>query len=132
MEKKDIKILVADDMQMMRAIILSILQNLGYKNLVTSNNGVDAYDKLRDGDFHLAILDWRMPKLDGLGLLKKVRSDKGLKELPVLMLTAKSEKEKIQEALEAGANDYVVKPFTANILKEKIDAILLTSLNISD
>ena len=113
---------------MMRTIITNILSKLGYKELVMSHNGEDAYKKLTAKKFDLAIVDWMMPELDGIGLLKKVRSDEKLKSLPILMLTAKSETDEVKEALVAGANDYIVKPFTAKVLEEKIDAIFKNTL----
>jgi two-component system chemotaxis response regulator CheY len=118
------KILVVDDFATMRRIVKNILKQLGFENIEEAEDGEQAYTKLKSGNFKLVVSDWNMPNLDGLGLLKKVRSDPDLKNLPVLMVTAEAEKEKVVEAIKAGVNNYVVKPFTAEVLKEKMDKIL--------
>ena len=118
-----IKILCVDDFSTMRRIVKNILKQLGYENLEEAEDGAQAYSKLKGGGFGFVVTDWNMPNLDGLGLLKKVRSDPELKDLPILMVTAEAEKEKVIEAIKAGVNNYVVKPFTAEVLKEKIDRI---------
>ncbi len=118
-----IKVLVVDDFATMRRIVKNILRQLGYENIEEAEDGAQAYTKLKGGGFQFIVSDWNMPNMDGLELLKKVRSDPELKGLPVLMVTAEAEKEKVVEAIRAGVNNYVVKPFTAEILKEKIDRI---------
>lgn len=118
-----IKVLVVDDFATMRRIVKNILRQLGYENIEEAEDGAQAYTKLKGGGFQFVVSDWNMPNMDGLELLKKVRSDPELKGLPVLMVTAEAEKEKVVEAIRAGVNNYVVKPFTAEILKEKIDRI---------
>ena len=118
-----IKILCVDDFSTMRRIVKNILKQLGYENLEEAEDGAQAYSKLKAGGFGFVVTDWNMPNMDGLGLLKKVRSDPELKDLPILMVTAEAEKEKVIEAIKAGVNNYVVKPFTAEVLKEKIDRI---------
>ncbi|MDA8239491.1 MAG: chemotaxis response regulator CheY [Nitrospiraceae bacterium] len=118
-----IKILCVDDFSTMRRIVKNILKQLGYENLEEAEDGAQAYSKLKGGGFGFVVTDWNMPNMDGLGLLKKVRSDPELKDLPILMVTAEAEKEKVIEAIKAGVNNYVVKPFTAEVLKEKIDRI---------
>lgn len=118
-----IKILVVDDFSTMRRIIKNILKQLGYENIEEAEDGAQAYNKLKSGGFGFVVSDWNMPNMDGLELLKKVRSDPELKDLPVLMVTAEAEKEKVIAAIKAGVSNYIVKPFTAEVLKEKMDRI---------
>lgn len=117
------KVLVVDDFSTMRRIVKNLLKQIGFTNIDEAEDGEDAYAKLKDGGFGFVVSDWNMPNLDGLGLLKKVRGDAELKELPILMVTAEAEKEKVITAIQAGVNNYVVKPFTGELLKEKIDKI---------
>ena len=117
------KILVVDDFLTMRRIVRNLLKQLGYENITEAEDGNQAYVKLKGGGFGFVVSDWNMPNLDGLGLIRKVRSDPELKELPFLMVTAEAEKEKVVEAIRAGVSNYVVKPFTAEVLKEKIEKI---------
>lgn len=117
------KILVVDDFLTMRRIVRNLLKQLGYENIVEAEDGEQAYVKLKGGGFGFVISDWNMPVLDGLGLIGKVRSDPELKDLPFLMVTAEAEKAKVIEAIRAGVSNYVVKPFTAEVLKEKIEKI---------
>ncbi|HET6514303.1 MAG TPA: chemotaxis response regulator CheY [Thermodesulfovibrionales bacterium] len=117
------KILVIDDFSTMRRIVKNILKQLGYENIEEAEDGLQAYTKLKNDAFGFVVSDWNMPNMDGLELLKKVRSDPELKALPVLMVTAEAEKEKVVEAIKAGVNNYIVKPFTAEVLKEKMDKI---------
>ncbi|MBI5639178.1 MAG: chemotaxis response regulator CheY [Nitrospirae bacterium] len=117
------KILCVDDFSTMRRIVKNILKQLGYENLEEAEDGAQAFAKLKSGGFGFVVSDWNMPNMDGLDLLKKVRSDPELKDLPILMVTAEAEKEKVIEAIKAGVNNYVVKPFTAEVLKEKMDKI---------
>lgn len=119
----NIKILVVDDFSTMRRIVKNILKQLGYQNIEEAEDGAQAYSKLKSGDFSFVVSDWNMPNMDGLELLKKIRSDEGLKHLPVLMVTAEAEKEKVIEAIKAGVSNYIVKPFTADVLKEKMERI---------
>lgn len=118
-----IKILVVDDFSTMRRIVKNILKQLGYENIEEAEDGVQAYNKLKSGNFGFVVADWNMPNMDGLELLKKVRSDPELKGLPFLMVTAEAEKDKVIEAIKAGVSNYIVKPFTAEVLKEKMDRI---------
>lgn len=118
-----IKILVVDDFSTMRRILKNILKQLGYENIEEAEDGAQAYNKLKSGSFGFVVSDWNMPNMDGLELLKKVRSDPELKGLPFLMVTAEAEKEKVIEAIKAGVSNYIVKPFTAEVLKEKMDRI---------
>ncbi len=117
------KILVVDDFSTMRRIVKNLLRQLGYEQIDEAEDGEQAFSKLQGGDYGFVISDWNMPNMDGLELLKKVRSDPGLKELPILMVTAEAEKDKVITAIQAGVNNYVVKPFTGEILKEKMDKI---------
>lgn len=117
------KILIVDDLSTMRSIVKDILRQLGFYNIEEAVDGVHGFSKLRSGSFDFVIADWNMPNMDGLEMLEKIRKDPLLKDLPVLMLTAETEKEKILSVIRAGVSNYVVKPFTATILKEKIEKI---------
>ena len=120
----DMNILVVDDFSTMRRIIKNLLHDLGYQNVSEADDGNTALPMLRSGKFDFLITDWNMPGMPGLELLKIVRADAALSKLPVLMLTAEAKREQIIEAAQAGVNGYVIKPFTAVTLKEKIDKIL--------
>jgi two-component system chemotaxis response regulator CheY len=115
------KILVVDDFSTMRRIIKNILKELGYTNVDEADDGNTGLDKLKGGGFDFVVTDWNMPNMPGIDLLKAIRSDAELKKLPVLMVTAEAAKENIVEAVEAGVSNYIVKPFTAAALKERID-----------
>ncbi len=123
MPPTDIRILVVDDMSTMRRIIKTILNQLGYSNIDEAENGKQALAKLKKEKFDFVITDWNMPEMDGLSLVKVIRSDDDLKSLPVLMVTAEAKKENVIEALKAGVNNYIVKPFTPEVLKEKMEKI---------
>lgn len=117
------KILVVDDFSTMRRIIKNLLRDLGFNNTSEADDGQTALPMLQAGDFDFLITDWNMPGMTGIDLLKTVRADEKLAGLPVLMVTAEQKREQIVEAAQAGVNGYVVKPFTAGVLKEKIDKI---------
>ena len=121
---KDMKFLVVDDFSTMRRIIKNLLNDLGYANVTEADDGQTALPILQAGGIEFLVTDWNMPGMPGLDLLKAVRSDPKLAKLPVLMLTAEAKREQIIEAAQAGVNGYVIKPFTAVTLKEKIDKIL--------
>jgi len=121
---KDLKFLVVDDFSTMRRIVKNLLNDLGYQNVVEADDGNTALPILQQGDIDCLITDWNMPGMHGLELLKAVRSDAKLAKLPVLMLTAEAKREQIVEAAQAGVSGYVIKPFTAEILKEKLEKIL--------
>lgn len=121
---KSMKILVVDDFPTMRRIVRNLLKELGYGNVDEAEDGVAALAKLRSGSFEFVISDWNMPNLDGLAMLKEIRGDATLSHLPVLMVTAEAKKENIIAAAQAGANGYVVKPFTAATLDEKLMKIV--------
>lgn len=121
---KDMKFLVVDDFSTMRRIIKNLLNDLGYANVTEADDGQTALPMLQTGQFDFLVTDWNMPGMPGLDLLKAVRADPKLAKMPVLMLTAEAKREQIIEAAQAGVNGYVIKPFTAVTLKEKIDKIL--------
>jgi two-component system chemotaxis response regulator CheY len=118
------KFLVVDDYSTMRRIIKNLLHDLGYANVAEADDGNTALPLLQNGNFDFLITDWNMPGMAGLDLLKAVRSNEKLKKMPVLMLTAEAKREQIVEAAQAGVSGYVIKPFTAQTLTEKIDKIL--------
>jgi two-component system chemotaxis response regulator CheY len=118
------KFLVVDDFSTMRRIVKNLLNDLGYAHVTEADDGTTALPMLKNGDFDFLITDWNMPGMPGLDLLKAVRSDSRLCRMPVLMLTAEAKREQIIEAAQAGVSGYVIKPFTAVTLKEKIDKIL--------
>lgn len=123
MTDKGINILVVDDFPTMRRIVRSLLKELGFASVEEAEDGQDALGKLKAGAFQFVISDWNMPNLDGLEMLKKIRADAALGATPVLMITAEAKKENIIAAAKAGANGYIVKPFTAATLEEKINKI---------
>jgi two-component system chemotaxis response regulator CheY len=118
------RILVVDDFSTMRRIIRNVLKEIGYSNIEEADDGDTALEKLRAGGFDFVVTDWNMPNLTGLELLKTIRNDPHLRGLPVLMVTAESAKESVIEAVQAGVNHYIVKPFTVAAMKEKINIIL--------
>lgn len=120
---KDINILIVDDFSAMREIIRNLLHELGFDNTSEADDGQTALPMLKTGKFDFLVTDWSMPDMDGLTLLKTVRADEQLSDLPVLMVTAEAKREQIVDAAEAGVNAYIVKPFTADTLKDKIDRI---------
>jgi two-component system, chemotaxis family, chemotaxis protein CheY len=123
MPDQNMKILTVDDFSTMRRIIRNMLRQLGYNNIVEAEDGAEALSLLQREKVDFVISDWNMPNMNGLDLLKAIRADDNLKPLPVLLVTAEALKENVVEALKAGVNNYVVKPFTAETLKERIDAI---------
>jgi two-component system chemotaxis response regulator CheY len=117
------KFLIVDDFSTMRRIVRNLLKELGYTNVDEAEDGAMALSKLRSEQFDFVISDWNMPVMDGLEMLKIIRADAGLAKLPVLMVTAEAKKENIIAAAQAGASGYVVKPFTAVTLDEKLAKI---------
>lgn len=117
------KILIVDDFSTMRRIIKNLLRDLGFTNTAEADDGSSALPLLQSGNFDFLVTDWNMPGMSGIDLLKAVRSDEKLRDLPVLMVTAEAKRDQIVEAAQAGVNGYVVKPFTAAVLKEKIEKI---------
>jgi two-component system chemotaxis response regulator CheY len=117
------KFLVVDDFSTMRRIIRNLLKELGFNNVDEAEDGVQALNTLRGGNFQFVISDWNMPNMTGIDLLRSIRADAALKHIPVLMVTAEAKKENIIQAAQAGASGYVVKPFTAATLDEKLTKI---------
>lgn len=120
---KNMKILIVDDFSTMRRIIKNLLRELGFTNTSEADDGNTALPMLKKGGFDFLVTDWNMPGMTGIDLLRAVRADPDLATLPVLMVTAEAKREQIITAAQAGVNGYIVKPFTANTLKEKIDRI---------
>lgn len=120
MSNKDTKFLLVDDFSTMRRIVRNLLKELGFNNIEEAEDGVVALNKLKSGHFEFVISDWNMPNMDGLTLLQQVRATPQLQHLPFLMITAEAKKENIIAAANAGANGYIVKPFTAITLDEKL------------
>lgn len=123
MADKNMKFLIVDDFSTMRRIIRNLLKELEFTNADEAEDGVAALNKLHGGNFDFVVSDWNMPNMTGIELLKAIRADATLKHLPVLMVTAEAKKENIIEAAQAGASGYVVKPFTAVVLEEKLNKI---------
>ncbi len=119
----NMKILVVDDMSTMRRITKNFLKQLGFNNVEEAENGQEALNKLRTDTYGFVVSDWNMPVMTGIEMLRAIRADDKLKPIPVLMVTAESQKENIVEAAQAGVNNYVVKPFTAETLQDKINKI---------
>jgi two-component system chemotaxis response regulator CheY len=117
------KFLVVDDFSTMRRIVRNLLKELGYTNAEEAEDGAVALNMLKNNKFDFVVSDWNMPNMTGIELLKNIRADDTLKDLPVLMITAEARKENIIEAAQAGANGYIVKPFTAATLDEKLNKI---------
>lgn len=120
---KNMKILIVDDFSTMRRIIKNLLRDLGFNNTHEADDGNTALPMLKGGDFDFVVTDWNMPGMQGIDLLRAIRADDKLKHLPVLMVTAEAKREQIITAAQAGVNGYVVKPFTAGTLKEKLEKV---------
>ena len=123
MTKSDLKFLVVDDFSTMRRIVRNLLKEVGITNVEEAEDGLVALQMLRAGQFDFVVSDWNMPNMTGIQLLREIRADAALKHLPVLMVMAEAKKENIVEAAQAGASGYVVKPFTAATLDEKLQKI---------
>lgn len=118
------RILVVDDSSTMRRIIINTLSKLGYSSILEASNGREGVERLSANPVDLVITDWNMPEMSGIEFIRAIRATDGLKALPVLMVTTNAAKDDIVEALKAGVNNYVVKPFTPDTIKEKIEAVL--------
>ena len=119
------KLLVVDDSSTMRRIIKNTLQRLGYEDILEAEHGVEAWGLLDSvEDINVLITDWNMPEMNGLDLVKKVRSDERYKDIPIIMVTTEGGKAEVITALKAGVNNYIVKPFTPQVLKEKLEVVL--------
>ncbi|AHF74932.1 Chemotaxis regulator - transmits chemoreceptor signals to flagelllar motor components CheY [Candidatus Sodalis pierantonius str. SOPE] len=123
MADKELRFLVVDDFSTMRRIVRNLLKELGFNNVEEAEDGADALVKLKAVPFDFVISDWNMPNMDGLSLLQAIRADGAMAAMPVLMVTAEAKKENIVAAAQAGASGYVVKPFTAATLEEKLSKI---------
>lgn len=123
MADTNMKFLVVDDFSTMRRIVRNLLKELGFTNAQEAEDGVEALNKLRGEKFDFVVTDWNMPNMSGIELLRAIRADANLKHLPVLMVTAEAKRENIIEAAQSGASGYVVKPFTAATLDEKLKKI---------
>jgi two-component system chemotaxis response regulator CheY len=120
---RSIPILVVDDFATMRRIVKTCLKQLGFENVTEAEDGVQAWTKMQNSEFKLIVSDWNMPNMMGIDLLKTVRADAKYKTVPFLMVTAEAQKENVIEAAKAGVSNYIIKPFTADQLQSKLDAI---------
>ncbi|MEI6893419.1 MAG: chemotaxis response regulator CheY [Colwellia sp.] len=120
---KNMKVLVVDDFSTMRRIVKNLLRDLGFTNIQEADDGNTALPMLQRGGFDFVVTDWNMPGMQGIDLLKAIRADANLSHIPVLLITAEAKKQQIVMAAQAGVNGYIVKPFTASTLKNKIDRI---------
>ncbi len=123
------RILIVDDFVMIRSLLKTSLSNLGFKNVEEAKDGVEAYNKIANAfvnltPFGIVFLDWNMPNMTGLEVIQKCRAQTELKDLHIIMISAEQEEKKMKQALDAGANDFIVKPFSPQILVKKIEAIL--------
>lgn len=118
-----LRVLVVDDFPTMRRIVKNLLKQLGFENIDEAEDGMQALQKMKVGQYGLVVSDWNMPNMEGIDLIRKIRQDPNLKDTPFLMVTAEAEKEKVIEAIKAGVDNYIVKPFTAEVLKEKLEKI---------
>ena len=120
---RNMKIMVVDDMSTMRRIVKNIFKQLGFQNIEEAENGQEALAKIRADRYGFVVSDWNMPVMSGIELLRAIRADGVLKDIPVLMVTAEAQKDNIVEAVQAGVSNYIVKPFTAEVLQEKMNKI---------
>lgn len=119
------KLLVVDDSSTMRRIIKNTLARLNYKDIVEGEHGAEAWEYLdKNADIDMLITDWNMPEMNGLELVKKVRADERFQDMPIIMVTTEGGKTEVITALKAGVNNYIVKPFTPQVLKEKLGAVI--------
>lgn len=123
----NMKVLIVDDFATMRRILKNILKQIGLRNISEAENGKEALKELRKEKFDLVLCDWNMPEMPGIQLLSQVRSDSDLKDIPFVMVTAEAKKENIIEAVKAGVSSYIVKPFTAETVSEKLQKIFPAS-----
>jgi len=119
----NMKILIVDDMATMRRIVKNILKQLGFANVEEAENGQDGLQKLRSDTFGFVVSDWNMPVMTGIDMLRAIRADDKLKATPVLMVTAEAQQANLVEAIQAGVSNYIVKPFTAETMQEKMAKI---------
>ena len=117
----NMKVLVVDDFATMRRIVKNILNQIGFKNIIEADDGSTALAVLKKDKVDLIMSDWNMPKVTGLELLKAVRSDESMQDIPFLMVTAEGQKDSVIQTVQAGVSDYIIKPFTADTVKEKLE-----------
>ena len=122
----NIKVLVVDDFATMRRIIKNVLKQLGFSKVLEADDGTTALEVLKENKVDLIISDWNMPKMTGLDLLKTIRGEKTTQSIPFLMVTAEAQKDNVIQAVQSGVSNYLVKPFTAEAIKEKLTQILPT------
>jgi len=119
----NMEVLIVDDFATMRRILKNILKQIGFTNISEADDGKSALNMLKKQKFDLVLCDWNMPEMPGIELLKQVRADDGLKDMPFVMVTAEAQKENILAAVQAGVSNYVVKPFTAETISEKLEKV---------
>ena len=119
-----VKVLLVDDSPTMRRILQNSLKHLGYEDISEAENGREALSLLHADQFDLIVTDWNMPEMDGMTFVKTVKTEDEFSKIPILMVTTRSQQEDVIEAMRAGVNNYVIKPFTPQVLKQKLDAIL--------
>lgn len=125
---RSIGILIVDDFQSMRRMLADILRAAGFKNLFYADGGKQAWERLKEGNIDLVLLDWNMPEVTGLELLKAMRKTKHFKDTPVLMVTAEAEQGHVVEAIQSGVDSYIVKPYTPNTVYKKLEEVLKDKL----
>jgi two-component system chemotaxis response regulator CheY len=121
---ENMKVLIVDDFASMRRIVKNTLKQIGFKNIIEADDGTTALAMLKEQKIDLVLVDWNMPKMSGLELLKKVKKDEALKTIPVFLVTAEAQKENVIEAIQAGVSNYIVKPFTPDSMKQKLERTL--------
>ena len=121
---KSVRVLVVDDNQGMRKTVRILLEQAGLEDIHEARDGVDALGELKEGGYDILVSDWNMPRMDGLSLVRMIRSDAALKDLLVIMVTAEAERDNVIDAIKIGIDDYIVKPFTADVLQKKVAACL--------
>ena len=119
----NMKVMIVDDFATMRRILRNILKQIGFKNIIEADDGKHALKELKKEKVDLIMCDWNMPEMPGIELLKNVRSDDELKNIPFVMVTAEAQKDNILEAVKSGVSNYVVKPFTAETITEKLNKV---------
>ena len=117
------KILIVDEMVTMRRIVKNVLKQLGFSNIDEAENGQDGLQKLKSSKYDFVVSDWNMPVMTGIDMLRAIRADEQLKAIPVLMVTAEAQQKNLVEAVQAGVSNYIVKPFTAETMQEKLAKI---------
>ncbi|MGC2063960.1 MAG: response regulator [Thermodesulfovibrionales bacterium] len=122
---KNMKILVVDDFESVRQSVKTVLKEIGFVKISEAEDGVRALARLKSDKYELLITDWNMPNMDGMTLVRMIRGDAALKDMVILMVTAEAEEDHVMEAIKVGINDYIVKPFTAEVLRKKLEKIFL-------